>query len=486
MTLGESGEDLPLPGAVPVDTEGRGKGKGKGKGGAGKKTAVAAALKGGAGAKQPLGGKAAREHSADSALATRISGEEAGGRYGSRLASKQTGATTDGETSGGDGSAAAAGGRMRRKDSQRAPPQRMESMFSMEWLGESATFLGNKIQADEVKVRAREVERKGKGSVFTVPSYNVGKANRFRAQYDPQLWSTYMFTYHGTVFPHIILRVVMLTLFAAGVCAYDEFYHELPIMTTAMHQIAGAALSLFITFRTNSSYTRFYEAVHVFGLMTTVAQQCARQVLTLARGSTPTVRDSKVRIMRLLSVFPLACKRDLRAVVDKAELEHIWNDEAFLRLIDKVRDVPSAIVQAIGYHLHRITRESAITENGALHVDTSLVEMAKHWASLLKISSHPVPYVFAIEGSRMTVAFILTLPWVMVPHFGWYTVLATFLFSYELLAIEAIGAEIEDPVGLDFNDLPLEHMVFRHMELVTQLATAHEILREDHPSGAGY
>lgn len=42
----------------------------------------------------------------------------------------------------------------------------------------------------------------------------------------------------------------------------------------------------------------------------------------------------------------------------------------------------------------------------------------------------------------------------MVESFGWLTVPVTMFVFFALLGIELMGEEIEDPFGLDCNDLP--------------------------------
>jgi putative membrane protein len=44
----------------------------------------------------------------------------------------------------------------------------------------------------------------------------------------------------------------------------------------------------------------------------------------------------------------------------------------------------------------------------------------------------------------------------MLEPFDWATIPAVLLIAYTLFGIEEIGVQIEDPFGMDDNDLPLE------------------------------
>lgn len=52
--------------------------------------------------------------------------------------------------------------------------------------------------------------------------------------------------------------------------------------------------------------------------------------------------------------------------------------------------------------------------------------------------------------------YCFTLPLALVNDFGWQTIVATLIIAYTMFGIEEIGVEIEDPFGVDSNDLPLE------------------------------
>ena len=54
--------------------------------------------------------------------------------------------------------------------------------------------------------------------------------------------------------------------------------------------------------------------------------------------------------------------------------------------------------------------------------------------------------------------YVTTLPLAFVTQFGYFSALiATFVF-YVLVSMEVLAEEIEDPFGVDDNDLPLENI----------------------------
>lgn len=51
--------------------------------------------------------------------------------------------------------------------------------------------------------------------------------------------------------------------------------------------------------------------------------------------------------------------------------------------------------------------------------------------------------------------WLITLPLVLYSYFGMGAIAVSFVVSYMLLGVEAVGTEIEMPFGHDANDLPL-------------------------------
>ena len=54
--------------------------------------------------------------------------------------------------------------------------------------------------------------------------------------------------------------------------------------------------------------------------------------------------------------------------------------------------------------------------------------------------------------------FCITLPFALAEAFGWSTIVYTSIIAFTLFGIEEIGVEIENPFGVDENDLPMEQI----------------------------
>ncbi|KAJ2955546.1 hypothetical protein NQZ79_g8473 [Umbelopsis isabellina] len=83
----------------------------------------------------------------------------------------------------------------------------------------------------------------------------------------------------------------------------------------------------------------------------------------------------------------------------------------------------------------------------------SLVECLTGFERILRT---PIPAAYSIHLSQTIWVYLFALPFQLVIGFGYVTIIVQAIASFTLLGIEAIGKEIENPFGLDANDLPLD------------------------------
>lgn len=54
--------------------------------------------------------------------------------------------------------------------------------------------------------------------------------------------------------------------------------------------------------------------------------------------------------------------------------------------------------------------------------------------------------------------YVAVLPFIVIDAYGYLTIPAVVLTSYILVGLEMIGKEIEEPFGMERNDLPLSQL----------------------------
>ncbi|MEN0056814.1 MAG: bestrophin family ion channel, partial [Mucilaginibacter sp.] len=100
-----------------------------------------------------------------------------------------------------------------------------------------------------------------------------------------------------------------------------------------------------------------------------------------------------------------------------------------------------------------------------------------------RIASTPIPYTYRVLLHRTVYIYCFLLPFGFVDSLGWFTPLMVTFIAYTFVALEAVADEIEEPFGLEANDLALNSMCL--MIETTLLEMAEKPLPEQ-PVRQGY
>src|SRR5690606_10821036 len=68
----------------------------------------------------------------------------------------------------------------------------------------------------------------------------------------------------------------------------------------------------------------------------------------------------------------------------------------------------------------------------------------------------PLPFAYTLLLHRFAWLFCVLLPFGLVGALGWATPLVSALLAYAFFGLDRLGDELEDPFGLEPNDLPLD------------------------------
>ncbi len=75
-----------------------------------------------------------------------------------------------------------------------------------------------------------------------------------------------------------------------------------------------------------------------------------------------------------------------------------------------------------------------------------------------RIRNTPIPYSYSLFIKKFIFIYTGTLPIAFVGLLGYFSVAVTVLVFYVLVSMEILAEEIEDPFGLDDNDLPTDEL----------------------------
>ena len=147
-------------------------------------------------------------------------------------------------------------------------------------------------------------------------------------------------------------------------------------------------------------------------------------------------------------------RHHLRGSDPHADLHRILDaDETKAVLAQSNR--PIAVLQAMGLRLREAWETGHVSDYHLAHIELSLTEMTAIQGGCERIKNTPMPYSYTVLTHRLVFFYCFALPFGLVGTLGWLCPVTVLLISYAFLGLDALGDEIEDPFGLDPEDLPL-------------------------------
>ena len=90
-------------------------------------------------------------------------------------------------------------------------------------------------------------------------------------------WFRMLFVWHGSVLPEILPRLVALFLLSSGIVYLRGQLFEYKIsLNPTPFTLIGIALAIFLGFRNNASYDRFWEGRKRFNIKLKISQKAHR------------------------------------------------------------------------------------------------------------------------------------------------------------------------------------------------------------------
>lgn len=266
----------------------------------------------------------------------------------------------------------------------------------------------------------------------------------------------------GNALPHIWMRTLAVTAVSVAVTVA---YREVPALhysiTSTPFVLIGLPLGIFLGFRNNTAYDRFWEGRKLWGSLVNTARSLTRQIITLVEPqpdaedkSSKSIEAHEVAMVHMLIAYVHSLRHHLRESDPFSTLERILPADEASRLRGEP-NVPIAILHRIAELMVVARRKHWIHPLHVPVVEQSLTALTDIQGGCERIKSTPIPYSYTVLMHRIVAVYCGLLPFGLDETIGWATPVVVLCVSYALFGLDAVGDEIEQPFGLDLNDLPL-------------------------------
>lgn len=216
----------------------------------------------------------------------------------------------------------------------------------------------------------------------------------------------------GSIAKRIALRSLLVTLLASAIVFIETLYPAYFSRVNATpFTLLGLSLSIFMSFRNNACYDRWYEARKALGTLVTEVRSMIRE--------TQAIKDSRQRgkILRDLCGFAHALNARLRQE-DESSAAGTW----LSRLPPaQAPNVPDSILRHVGQQCSTLAESGVISEWRYTLLANHLSSLTNAQTICERIKSTPLPFPYTLLLHRTSYIFCILLPFAMAEPLGWLT-----------------------------------------------------------------
>ncbi|MGF6778973.1 bestrophin family protein [Paraburkholderia sp. GAS334] len=269
-------------------------------------------------------------------------------------------------------------------------------------------------------------------------------------------WFRMLLAWKGSVLPELLPRLFLIfCISVVAVASHDRVLKVTVDLSPTPFSLVGIALAVFLGFRNNASYDRYWEARKLWGQLLNESRSLTRQALTLPRDAVSV--DETRLFVRILGAFPHALRHQLRQTDPRNDLATRLPSPLLERVM-AARYRPATIMLWLGEWVQLRTREGALDAWAALAFDRNLNGLSDVVGGCERIASTPLPFAYSVMIHRTVYFFCAALPFGLVDSIGNFTPVFSVFVAYTFMALEAIASQIEEPFGTEDNDLALDAM----------------------------
>lgn len=264
-------------------------------------------------------------------------------------------------------------------------------------------------------------------------------------------WLSRIFVWHGSVLSKIFSRLLLNFLLSVAVIAMLPWYTSLGVkLTVAPFSILGVAIAIFLGFRNNACYARYVEARLLWGQLMIASRSLLREV----KNTLPEDTDCRL-FVRLQVAFAHSLRMQLRRLPQEQTLAKYLTTEQLAQVV-AVQSPANHILLLMGNWLAEYRQQGALSDILFHSLNNRLNDMSVVLAGCERIANTPVPFAYSLILHRTVYLFCIMLPFALVSDLHYMTPFVSMLISYTFIALDVLAEELEEPFGVENNDLPLD------------------------------
>jgi putative membrane protein len=275
--------------------------------------------------------------------------------------------------------------------------------------------------------------------------------------YNPKDWFYSTFHLHSSDTVRKLFPLIIALAFYSGAIAYCELeYIKLSDVAwikniTVVHNLLGFVMSILLVFRTNTAYDRWWEARKLWGTLTNSSRSFAMKINAFLD-----VDDAVNRSFYKKSIPLFADTLFVHLRSNQTQFMLDSNEHPEFDGLDSTKHGPNQVASLIVSRSASLYKEGKINGDQMLLINNELNAFTDVCGACERIKNTPIPLSYSSFIKKFIFIYVLTLPIGFVFSMGYFVIAAVPFIFYVMASLELIAESIEDPFGLDQDDLPID------------------------------
>ena len=262
------------------------------------------------------------------------------------------------------------------------------------------------------------------------------------------------------------MYLVLVWSFAVWVF-FNFFGWEFLTLNFAPVGILGSALAIFVAFRNNSSYARWWEARTIWGGIVNSSRVFARLVITFTDSHSHQPNYEKQRsedFKKTLVNLSIAWTHSLRLHLrnqQEWELLKTYMEEADFRQLLSFQNKPNFLQLLIGKKIYTAMANGTLGGFDSFQMEGQLLALANYQGACERIKNTPLPRQYDFFTRMFVLVFSALLPFGILGFFtsaqnlSWMVIPLSVIVSGVFVIMEKTGAANENPFENQITDVPM-------------------------------
>jgi len=264
------------------------------------------------------------------------------------------------------------------------------------------------------------------------------------------------------------IRFETLITLLVAIAVY--FLHKLSIIEIALPfsiaGILGSALAIFIAFRNQSSYARWWEARTIWGGIINNSRIFARQIIAnvdnavaIGKVSKEVADDFKKEMIDRQIAFAHSLRLHLRRQNNFEEFKHLLSENEFEEIKSK-QNRPNILLHTQGLRIKEAMQKEMLGAFDNISMEPNLATFSNWQGACERIKNTPLPMNYQYFTKLFLYVFIFVLPLCLIGDFtkmniSLLVIPVSFLICFVFAVMNKVGEINENPFENKISDIPM-------------------------------